>query len=147
MGEHDIEYRAILKIKRIVDAYIAESAGKLWMIPSDRVSPNPFGGQTASGLFLQCAGLPNKLWTPWGLYWIGGGVGSGHWEPVIIELRQRLGASLVMTGSLGGDVFALGCVDDEPLPEAVVRNRGDLLDYEESRTRWGIVQARCGAEL
>lgn len=146
MSDHDVEYLAILKIQRIVHAYIAESGGKLWMPESDRSGPNPYGGQTASGLLLQCDGLPNKLWTPWGLYWIAGGVGVGNWEPVILELRNRLGASMVRAGSHGGDVFALSRVDEEPLPDAVVRQRGDLLSYEESKTRWATTQARFGAE-
>ncbi len=149
MSDHVVEYMAILSIQRMVDTYVAESAGRLWLAASGRIGPNPNAGQTASGLYLQCDAIPNKLWTPWGLYWIAGDVGVGDWDPVMVELQRRLGASLVPTNAhVAGDVFALSRIDNEVLlPKAIIRPREGLLSYEEGRARWDIVQARCGTEL
>lgn len=115
---------------------------------------NSVYSQTHSGLFVEYYyGSPSKIWTPWGYWQFVSGVGySGDPWPAILErFLERTGATEHMPvrhTSYGtvGPVYALHQVDDLELPEPVVRERQNFLDYEVVKHAWEAMTDRYERE-
>lgn len=97
--------------------------------------------RTESGLYLAYRfRRPRAIRTPWGV-WNFAGDGVGDWEPLMLEIHQRLGAVKIEDeemrhGRLYGPRLKLTRIDDEILPEATLPLFIQKLSNEEAYHKW-----------
>jgi hypothetical protein len=124
----------------------ANSGGSLFLSDRRGEGINPLQHQTEQGLFLELyAGIPGKLWTPWG-EWVCWGSGSGSWQHAMPIFLSRLGAKVHIAGPIKsrqhyGTVYAINRIDMQDLPEPVERSQDSYLKYEDVIDIWQRLSA------
>ncbi len=139
----DKQLRKIAKrVAGMAYEYASPSTGaERWLEDRRKEEVNPLDNQTKSGLFLSLYyGEPGSIYTPWG-EWNCWGSGSGSWNEVMPKFLQSLGAFEAIPlkrTDIGefGPVYAITSVDGISLPEAVLRDKGDYLEYDEAIRLW-----------